>query len=244
MSYTVQREPDDLRCEDILALAADHPFLRVEEDLLVLRYTNEWEDEEEIELGKLRGVISAEYPDDITIGVLCEIAYVTGSRVVSEDGEVELAANLPRVIVEPCEPLAFDAWRAYVASQRDLEHAEHGDSVILKREVLGDWEEIVLEYRSGRVFATYPDPGTLIRLARMARSLEARLVHEQRGPLELEVLIGAAGAPGRTYSPKETYAAGEEISHPRFGSGVVLRARARQLDVEFAGEVRKLAHGL
>lgn len=244
MSYTVQRESDDLRCEDILALAANHPFLHVEEDLLVLRYTNEWEDEEEIELGKLRGEIKAEYPDDITIGVLCEIAYVTGSRVMSEDGEVELNANLPRVIVEPNQGLDYDAWRSYVASERDLEHAEHGDSVIYSREVLGDQEEIVLEYRSGRVFATYPDQTTLVRLARMARALDARLIHEQRGPLELETLIGAAGAPGRSYSPKETFAAGEEISHPRFGAGVVLRARARQLDVDFAGEVRKLAHGL
>lgn len=244
MSHRVVRDPDELREEDIVTLAANHPYLSLEQDRAVLRYTNEWDDAEEIDLGKISGELSAQFPDEITIQVLSEIAYVTGGQVLSEDGPLDLAANLPQVIVEPREAFGLEAWRAYVAGERDLTPTEHGDGVIFSREVLGDTQEVEFEYRGGRVFAVYPDAQTLKRLAKMARAIDARLVHEQKGPLELDDLIGAEGAPGKAYSPKETYAAGDEISHPRFGAGVVLRARAKQIDVEFGSETRKLAHGL
>jgi hypothetical protein len=244
VSHRVVRDPDELREEDIVTLAADHPYLTIEKERAVLRYTNEWDDSEEVDLGKLSQELSAEFPDEITVQVLCEIAYVTGGQVMSEDGPLDPQANLPQVTVEPREAFGLEAWRAHVAGERDLTPTEHGDGVIYSREVLGDTEEIHFEYRGGRVFAVYPDPLTLKRLAKMARAIDARLVHEQKGPLELDDLIGAEGAPGRKYSPKETYAVGDAISHPRFGAGVVTRARAKQMDVEFDGETRKLAHGL
>ena len=244
MSHRVVRDPDELREEDIVTLAADHPYLTIENGRAILRYTNEWDDSEEIDLGKLNQELSAEFPDEITVQVLCEIAYVTGGQVMSEDGPLDPQANLPQVIVEPRESFGLEAWRAHVESQRDLTPTEHGDGVIFSREVLGDTQEVEFEYRGGRVFAVYPDPQTLKRLAKMARGINARLMHEQKGELGIDDLIGAEGAPGKTYSPKETYAAGDEISHPRFGPGTVVRARAKQIDVEFGGETRKLAHGL
>jgi len=244
VSHRVVRDPDELREEDIVTLAADHPYLTIENERAVLRYTNEWEDKEEIHLGKISGELSAEFPDEITVCVLCELAYVTGGQVLSEDGPLDLGSNLPQVTLEPREPFGLEAWRAHVAGERDLTPTEHGDAVIFSREVLGDSVEAEFEYRGGRVYAVYPDPPTLKRLAKMARAINARLVHEQKGPLEVDDLIGAEGAPGRKYSPKETYAVGDEISHPRFGAGVVVRARAKQMDVEFGGETRKLAHGL
>lgn len=244
MSHRVVRDPDELREEDVVTLAAKHPYLTIEKEHAILRYTNEWEDSEEIDLGKVSGELSAEFPDEITACVLCEIAYVTGGQVMSEDGPLDLQANLPRVVLEPRETFGLEKWRAHIAGQRDFTPTEHGDGVVYTREILGDTKEVEFEYRGGRVYAVYPDPQTLKRLAKMARAIDARLVHEQHGPLDLDELIGAVGAPGRKYSPKETYAAGDEITHPQFGAGVVLRARARQMDVEFSGETRRLAHGL
>ncbi|MBL4844502.1 MAG: hypothetical protein JKY65_03155 [Planctomycetes bacterium] len=244
MSHRLERDPDELREEDVVTLAANHPFLTIENSHAILRYTNEWDDHEEVDLGEVSGVLKADFPDETTIGVLCELAYVTGGRIMSEDGMLDLKANLPRVTVEPRNGLGLEEWRAHVAAERDLTPTEHGDGVVYAREVLGDREEIEFEYRGGRVLAVYPDPQTLVRLARMARTLNAQLVDEMRGPLDLDTLIGAVGAPGRKYSPRETYAVGEEITHPQFGAGVVMRARSRQVDVEFDGETRRLAHGL
>lgn len=46
------------------------------------------------------------------------------------------------------------------------------------------------------------------------------------------------------YSPQGRYTVGEVIEHAKFGQGKVVRALARQIEVEFDGERKKLAHGL
>ena len=46
----------------------------------------------------------------------------------------------------------------------------------------------------------------------------------------------------RDYSPSESYATGELISHPKFGAGRVVTARAGKIDVRFGREVRTLLH--
>jgi hypothetical protein len=49
-------------------------------------------------------------------------------------------------------------------------------------------------------------------------------------------------ADARAYSPQQTYAAGDVVSHPKFGLGEVLEARAGKIDVKFGGEKRTLLH--
>ena len=46
----------------------------------------------------------------------------------------------------------------------------------------------------------------------------------------------------RGYSPSESYATGDLISHPKFGAGQVVTARAGKIDVRFGREVRTLLH--
>jgi len=48
--------------------------------------------------------------------------------------------------------------------------------------------------------------------------------------------------PARSYSPQETYATGDQISHPKFGEGDVVEARRGKIDVRFGREVRTLLH--
>jgi hypothetical protein len=48
--------------------------------------------------------------------------------------------------------------------------------------------------------------------------------------------------PPRAYSPRETYAAGDQIAHPKFGEGDVVEARAGKIDVRFGREMRTLLH--
>jgi hypothetical protein len=48
--------------------------------------------------------------------------------------------------------------------------------------------------------------------------------------------------PARTYSPQEIYAAGDNITHPKFGEGSVVEARAGKIDVRFGRETRTLLH--
>ena len=48
--------------------------------------------------------------------------------------------------------------------------------------------------------------------------------------------------PARTYSPQEIYAAGDNITHPKFGQGNVVEARAGKIDVRFGRETRTLLH--
>ena len=48
--------------------------------------------------------------------------------------------------------------------------------------------------------------------------------------------------PARAYSPQETYAAGDQITHPKFGEGNVMEARRGKIDVRFGREMRTLLH--
>jgi hypothetical protein len=44
------------------------------------------------------------------------------------------------------------------------------------------------------------------------------------------------------YSPKDVYAPGLFISHPKFGTGRVIEARPGKIDVKFGSELRTLLH--
>jgi hypothetical protein len=46
----------------------------------------------------------------------------------------------------------------------------------------------------------------------------------------------------RPYSPRETFAEGEWLDHPKFGVGRVTAARAGKIEVRFDGDVRVLLH--
>lgn len=52
--------------------------------------------------------------------------------------------------------------------------------------------------------------------------------------------VSAASA--RAYAPTEVYAAGDVVSHPKFGIGEVVEARSGKIDVRFGGEKRTLLH--
>jgi hypothetical protein len=49
-------------------------------------------------------------------------------------------------------------------------------------------------------------------------------------------------ADARAYSPQQIYATGDVVSHPKFGLGEVLEARAGKIDVKFGAEKRTLLH--
>jgi len=48
--------------------------------------------------------------------------------------------------------------------------------------------------------------------------------------------------PVRTYSPKETFAVGDLLDHPKFGRGTVISGMAQRIDVEFADGKHTLVH--
>lgn len=52
----------------------------------------------------------------------------------------------------------------------------------------------------------------------------------------------AATGPARPYSPKEVYAAGEWVEHPKFGQGQVALARGGKVEVRFESGTRLLVH--
>lgn len=52
----------------------------------------------------------------------------------------------------------------------------------------------------------------------------------------------APTGPVLPYSPRETYAKGQFISHTKFGVGEVVEARAGKIDVRFNKELRTLLH--
>ena len=63
------------------------------------------------------------------------------------------------------------------------------------------------------------------------------------GARSLEIRTRAASnKPARPYSPRETYAAGDQISHTKFGEGSVVEARQGKIDVRFGRELRTLLH--
>jgi hypothetical protein len=51
-----------------------------------------------------------------------------------------------------------------------------------------------------------------------------------------------SAAEARAYSPQQSYAAGEVVSHPKFGLGEIIEARAGKIDVKFGTEKRTLLH--
>jgi hypothetical protein len=51
---------------------------------------------------------------------------------------------------------------------------------------------------------------------------------------------GAAARPARPYSPKEVYAAGEWVEHPKFGRGQVTQTRGGKVEVRFESGTRLL----
>ena len=51
-----------------------------------------------------------------------------------------------------------------------------------------------------------------------------------------------AGA-ARPYSPRETFAEGDWVEHPKFGQGKVMAARAGKIEVRFESGPRVLLHG-
>jgi hypothetical protein len=52
----------------------------------------------------------------------------------------------------------------------------------------------------------------------------------------------APAGPARPYSPREVYAEGEWVEHPRFGQGEVARARGGKIEVRFESGGRLLVH--
>lgn len=46
----------------------------------------------------------------------------------------------------------------------------------------------------------------------------------------------------RHYSPKEVYAEGEWVEHPKFGQGKVTQARGGKIEVRFESGIRLLVH--
>lgn len=52
----------------------------------------------------------------------------------------------------------------------------------------------------------------------------------------------APSGPARPYSPKEVYAAGEWLEHPKFGRGQIKQARGGKIEVRFESESRLLVH--
>lgn len=48
--------------------------------------------------------------------------------------------------------------------------------------------------------------------------------------------------PARPYSPKDVYAAGDWLEHPKFGRGRVAQARSGKIEVRFESESRLLLH--
>jgi hypothetical protein len=47
----------------------------------------------------------------------------------------------------------------------------------------------------------------------------------------------------KRYAPSVTFAVGDTIEHPKFGTGAVLRVAGNKIDVAFDGELRTLIHG-
>ncbi len=81
--------------------------------------------------------------------------------------------------------------------------------------------------------------------------------HEKREPSARPAAAGGSGrkargtahpardapaGPARPYSPKEVYAAGEWVDHPKFGQGKVSQARGGKIEVRFESESRLLIH--
>jgi hypothetical protein len=80
----------------------------------------------------------------------------------------------------------------------------------------------------------YRDPQAATGAVKTRRTTGAR-------SLEMKTRA-ASNAPARAYSPQETYAAGDNITHTKFGEGSVVEARQGKIDVRFGRELRTLLH--
>jgi len=59
-----------------------------------------------------------------------------------------------------------------------------------------------------------------------------------------DALMAAKPGPGRPYSPREVYAAGDVLEHPIFGRGFVSAVRdGGKIEVAFRSAMRILVHG-
>ncbi|HWS54561.1 MAG TPA: hypothetical protein VN228_10555 [Pyrinomonadaceae bacterium] len=63
-----------------------------------------------------------------------------------------------------------------------------------------------------------------------------------RRPARRDATPEAPAGPARPYSPRETYADGDWIDHPKFGPGKVTQARSGKIEVRFDSGVRVLLH--
>jgi hypothetical protein len=80
----------------------------------------------------------------------------------------------------------------------------------------------------------YRDPQAAAGTAKTRRTTGARSLEAKTR--------AASGAPARPYSPREIFAAGDQITHPKFGEGSVVEARQGKIDVRFGREMRTLLH--
>lgn len=78
------------------------------------------------------------------------------------------------------------------------------------------------------------------RASKVPESVVATLVDAL---VELAQLIWVtAEAPARTYSPRERFAVGDAIDHPKLGRGVVVAVTGHKMDVEFGDTKATLVH--
>ena len=69
-------------------------------------------------------------------------------------------------------------------------------------------------------------------------------------PKDSKIVVWAEATAGKsdsdfgTYAVKTKYAAGDLLSHPKFGNGVVVAVEGGKIDVLFESGSRKLAHAM
>jgi hypothetical protein len=99
------------------------------------------------------------------------------------------------------------------------------------------------ESRIERVTCNYCQSTHLYRDPEAKAAAAAAKSRRTTGTRPAEVKTRAAfSRPARAYSPRETYATGDQISHPKFGEGDVVEARQGKIDVRFGREMRTLLH--
>ena len=76
------------------------------------------------------------------------------------------------------------------------------------------------------------EPNASTATARTGRKVREPAAHTRDAP----------AGPARDYSPKEIYATGEWVEHPKFGQGKVTLARGGKIEVRFESGNRLLVH--
>jgi hypothetical protein len=100
-----------------------------------------------------------------------------------------------------------------------------GDGVLARSEGDGAWE----------VRAAHVDS--------LAVVIRVVLHTTATGKEPIVVASSPSTSAARAYSPRETFAAGDSIAHPKFGQGRVLSASRDTMEVAFPDAIRKLVHG-